>query len=325
MQNTRREVRKSGTPNRTTKKQNNPSYKREALLGVVVGRKGVGKTHQTLKEIERYSIKKEKPRRALLFDVNNEFTQFPTLALKDLKTWCSHGKIEIRRISIFKAEGDDELTVNGQKIYNSPKGKMTLNEMAGALYFILQNYFVGLLLIEDINKYVSDSLPSDLIGAICTQRHVGVDVIMHFQNIGRFGHPKIIGNANFLRMHKVTDTVKRHEKKFEDLMEPLSICEVMVNRRYKWANDTFEKDSVAHKKAKSFHVYYDMNDEKIKGAFSKKEFTDGVEMYLRKNARVLVNPLLNEEDLWTGKKVYPDRGTLIKSLINQMTENYYGN
>jgi hypothetical protein len=322
---TRREARKGGTPKPPSRKQSSVPHQREALLGIVVGRKGVGKTHKTLQEIEKYSIKKEHPRRALLFDVNGEFPQFPTIALKDIKAWCAHGKIEIRRISIFKAKGDADLTVNGQSIYKNPTGKMTLNEMAGALYFILQNYFVGLLLVEDINKYLSDSLPSDVIGAICTQRHVGVDVIIHFQNIGRFGHPKIIGNASFLRMHKVTDTVERHSKKFEELVEPLSICEQMVNRRYKWANETFVKDSLEHKKAKSFHVYYDMNDEKIKGAFSEKEFIQGVEAYLRKNARTLINPLLQEEDLYTGKKLYPDRTSLIKTLINQKKEDYYGN
>lgn len=328
MAQTRRELRKTTTKtanvgtNNPVKKRTVSDGRREALLGVVVGRKGVGKTHKTLQEINRYAYQKNIPRRALLFDVNNEFRQFPTIALKDLKTWCSKGKIEVRRVSIFKAVGDGELTVNGQQIYSSPSGKMTLNEMAGALYYILENYFIGLLLIEDINKYVSDSLPNDLIGAICTQRHRGVDVIIHFQNIGRFGHPKIVGNANWLRFHKVTDTVGRHSKKFEDIVEPLSICEAMVNRRYKLAP---EGETPEAKKARSFHVYWDADAEKIKGAFTKQEFTEAVESYLRINARSIVSPKLKEEDLYTGKKIYPDRKALINSLIQEKINNYYGN
>ncbi len=310
-QKSRREIRKNAPSAK-------PPKKREALLGVVVGRKGVGKTHKTLQEIYRYSLYRENPRRALLFDVNNEFTQFPPIALKDIRRWCASGKVEIRRISIFKAKADAELTVNGQKIYGSPTGKMTLSDMAGALYYILENFFMGLLLVEDINKYISDSLPNDLIGAICTQRHVGVDVIIHFQNIGRFGHPKIIGNANWLRFHKVTDSVKRHSNKFEDILEPLSICEIMVNTRYKSA----DKDD---KEACSFHVYWDANEEKIKGAYTEKEFYEALEKYLRVNSKTLVEPLLNERDLWSGEKIHADRATLIKSIIQEKKEAYYGN
>ena len=48
---------------------------REALLGVAVGKKGIGKTYTTLQIIGQY-IKgglNVKPRRALIIDVNDEF------------------------------------------------------------------------------------------------------------------------------------------------------------------------------------------------------------------------------------------------------------
>ena len=48
---------------------------REALLGVAVGKKGIGKTYTTLSVINQY-IKgglNIKPRRALILDVNDEF------------------------------------------------------------------------------------------------------------------------------------------------------------------------------------------------------------------------------------------------------------
>ncbi|NOQ73073.1 MAG: hypothetical protein GQ574_13785 [Crocinitomix sp.] len=43
----------------------------------------------------------------------------------------------------------------------------------------------GMLLIEDITKYITDSLSGDLIGAICTQRHLSVDVFIHVQTVGK--------------------------------------------------------------------------------------------------------------------------------------------
>jgi hypothetical protein len=308
---TRRTKRKTGG--------NAPPSPREALLGVVVGRKGVGKTHNTLEEINKYAYGgRTHRRRVLLFDVNNEFTQFAPIALKDIKHWCSYGNIEVRRVSIFKAKGDENLTVNGQQIYKTPTGKMTLNEMAGALFYILKNYFVGLLLIEDINKYTSDSMPNDLIGAICTQRHVGVDIIIHFQNIGRFGHPKIVGNANWLRFHKVTDSVGRHKDKFEDIVEPLRLCELMVNKKY---SEAAEHD----KKAKSFHVFWDADAEKIKGAYTKKDYVEAVETYLRTDKKRDISSMLKEEDLYSGEKLYSDRPSLIKKLIQEKIDLYYGN
>ena len=72
-----------------------------------------------------------------------------------------------------------------------------------------------MLLIEDINKYVSDFLPNDLVGAICSNRHTDLDIIMHFQSIGRIT-TKIWQNANWLRFHKNSDSVERHKNKFPD-------------------------------------------------------------------------------------------------------------
>ena len=51
--------------------------KREALLGIAVGRKGVGKTYATLELIQEYLKGNPQtgatPRKVLLLDVNNEF------------------------------------------------------------------------------------------------------------------------------------------------------------------------------------------------------------------------------------------------------------
>ncbi len=288
---------------------------REPLLGVAVGKKGIGKTYETLKMIDRY-IKPNartgaKARRVLIFDVNGEFTQFPTIALKDIRKWCRGGRIEVRRVNIFKTEQDEELG-----IFKNPKGKMTLDEMASALHFMLDCFHDGMLLIEDINKYVSDSLPNDLIGAICTQRHIGVDVVMHFQSIGKFGHPKILANASWLRFHKVSDTVIRHANKFNEYTEPLQILESLVNAKFAVGKNIAEK---------SFHAYYDLDDYKIKGRFTKRQFMHAIEKYLEKNYNRVVKPRLKEVNLTTGEAKHTNQGELINNLISQFIVQYYGN
>jgi hypothetical protein len=144
---------------------------REPKLGVAVGRKGCGKTYTTTKMIKQYVLgnpaKGIPARRALILDVNDEFEEFKALKQSDIIRFSMHPKIEARRIRPFHDNGI----------------KMTLREIQELLFKILNDYRGGLLLIEDINRYISDYLPNDLVGAICTNRHQDLDIILHFQSI----------------------------------------------------------------------------------------------------------------------------------------------
>ena len=63
------------------------------------------------------------------------------------------------------------------------------------LFLILEKFKGGLLLIEDISKYISDSLPQDIVGNICTNRHNDLDIIIQLQSVGRIT-PKLLQNLN---------------------------------------------------------------------------------------------------------------------------------
>ena len=111
---------------------------REAKMMLVAGRKGVGKTYQTLCHISNYlkttSIKQG--RKVLIFDVNNEFgniredhknPSFPNIGLIKLGQVPAFSKINkavARRVSVFKDDGQ----------------RMSLSEMAQALGYILEHY-----------------------------------------------------------------------------------------------------------------------------------------------------------------------------------------
>lgn len=301
---------------------------REALLGIVVGKKGVGKTHNTLIMLKEYVMIAPR-RRVLIIDVNGEFSRFPEICLSEVKAWCQSGVVEVRRITVFKKAEDSKLQMNNKPLYFQPNGKMSLNEICNALYFILENFYGGLLLVEDINKYISDSLPNDLIGALCTQRHVGTDVIIHFQMIGKAGNPKIIANCNWIRVHKVFDKVQRHESKFGSLTEPLLIIEKMVDLKYAQAHLNNKKgvykDKKDFKKASSFHVFWDADEEKIKGNFSKLDFVYAITQFLEENYKTKVNPKLKETSLFSGGNKYQKREDVIRGLINNYIADYYGN
>lgn len=252
---------------------------REAQLGVAVGKKGIGKTYTTMQMIQKY-VKGGgglKPRRALILDVNDEFQEVKGLALSHVKVFSHHPKIEVRRVRPFNADGS----------------KMTLNEITDALKVILDSYKGGLLLIEDVNKYVSDYAPNDLIGALCTNRHTSTDIIMHFQSIGRIS-TKVWQNLNWIRFHKNTDSVDKHHKKFDDRHEALKIVELMVNKQY-------------HNSDKRFFCTYNCDEEKIYGNYSRSQIMEAIEEYISVSYNKKIKPLLNMRDAKGKLKYTPEK------------------
>lgn len=241
---------------------------RQPILMAVCGKKGVGKSFTTMKYLREYVAGNPAMgvagRKVLIFDVNNEYadkTKFPdirALYLRDVELFSKRGVPEIRRIRPFFDDGTP----------------MTLNDMAVVLQWLVTKFFNGLLLIEDINKYVSDNMPSDLIGAICTNRHSGVDIIMHYQSIGRLT-TKVWQNINFLRFHKNTDSVSTHRQKFEDKFEYLRIAEKMIYDEYVSGNHRY-------------YLFVDFDEEKIMPISTTIEKVDKVIMeYVAENPHLI--------------------------------------
>jgi hypothetical protein len=267
---------------------------REPKLLVGIGKKGVGKSFTTEKMIQQYingnPQKGTAPRRVLILDVNDEYQQYKAIRLSDVSLFSAHPMIEARRIRPFLDNGK----------------KMTLDDIAQALFVCLETFRNGLLLIEDVNKYISDTMPNDLVGAICTNRHIGVDIIIHYQGIGRITS-KVWQNVNILRLHKFTDSVKRHKHKFEDKYEYLSIAECMINQKYESGD-------------KRFYVFADVDEEKIYGNFNREDMENAVKDFINKNYNNLINPMLNSRNDM-GKKLYNPQNAVAetkKRLMNYM-------
>jgi len=293
---------------------------REAQLGIAIGMKGVGKSYSTLQMIQNVLKGNPKtgakPRKVLILDVNNEFgdvkndqnkdfQHIRAIRLEDVKKWCYNGIIECRRVTILKEGGT----------------QMTLNETADALKVILDSFQNGLLLIEDITKFVSDSLPSDLIGAICTQRHRSCDIILHFQSVGKMAHPKLWANCNWLRIHKTEDSVKKHENKFGTDVTHLFLAEKLVEMKYKGA---FKDGSEISKQDPRFYLFIDKDLKKVSGYFTKKMFQEAVENYLLDNYSI-VDKELKKRNIRTGELIHKDRNKAVESIIQGYMQDYYGN
>jgi hypothetical protein len=269
---------------------------REPKLGVAVGRKGCGKTYTTTKMIQQYVLgnpaKGVPARRALILDVNDEFEDIKALKQSDIIRFSMHPKIEARRIRPYHDNGV----------------RMTLREIQEVLFKILNDYRGGLLLIEDINKYVSDYLPNDLVGAICTNRHTDTDIILHFQSIGRIS-PKIWQNLNWIRFHRITDDVIKHHNKYEEKLELLLLVEAYINSEYENGD-------------KRVFVYVDIDDEKVL-VKDKEKFKKIIQDYLITNRKKLLVPLTLANPLIKNSKQLSLEEAL-KLKTQQLMKQYVG-
>ena len=175
---------------------------------------------------------------------------------------------------------------------------MTLREIADTLWLVLDKYRHGALLIEDINRYVSDYLPNDLIGAICTNRHTDQDIIMHFQSIGRIS-PKIWQNMNWLRFHRNSDSVERHKNKFPDKYQMLKVAENLVNNQYNGGDERF-------------FLYVDIDHEKIQGDITPDMMTEAIDDFVSLNHNQVVKPYKNKRDA-KGKKIHTPESAILEA------------
>jgi len=271
---------------------------REPVLMAAVGKKGVGKSWQHMILMNSYvagdPYQGIKGRKVLIMDVNDEYGTFNVapISLEHIALFTVHPQIEIRRVRPFHPDGR----------------RLTLDEWAEALFYVLGRFQNGLLLIEDLNKFVGDFMPNDLVGAIATNRHIGLDIVVSYQSLGRIT-TKLWGNLNVLRFHKNNESVERHSVKFPDKVEFMSIAEIMVNTMYDSGVD------------KRFFVYVDLDESKIRGDNVNDEMkTFAIDQYIYQNKKLL-NPIISQIDPSTKKK-YTNDGAFA-FLRQKMMKDYF--
>jgi hypothetical protein len=283
---------------------------RYAQVTIVVGKRHTGKTNKTLSIIYKAV---NSGRKALIFDVTDEFGHYiyrpdqaphsiKAIYLKDIPRFTAQTYPELVRIRPFWDDGT----------------RMTIDDMQTALFQILNTYRDGILLIEDINKYISDNAPNDIIGSLATVRQAGIDLIAQYQMVGKAGNPKILGMANFIRLHKTQDQVERHADKFLDKTEIMAISEIMINKRYEWG----VKNNVNDHTGKFFNVTIDLDAFKIKGIFTQKEAEAAITAYISDNEKRTISKVLNRKDK-NGVKLYKSYSEAYAYVERNMLDTYF--
>ena len=283
------------------------SKDREAIQYIAIGKKGIGKTYLTKKILEQYVKGNPSlgipPRKVLVLDVNNEFP-YKLIACdkQNILAFMVQRQFEIRRVGVYKNETQDGKLVSVKK---------SLTDIKNDLALILDTFKSGLLLIEDISKYVGDTIDADLYGSLCTNRHVDCDVILHYQSIGKVGNPKIAATMNQLRFHYVNDSVLRHKGKFEERTTILRIAQLIVNDKYRSGDIRF-------------YCYVDFDENKIKGNFDRANFAEAIAQYISEDESNTIRPILRQRDRSTGKLKY-NYAEAFAICESQFISDYYGN
>lgn len=297
---------------------------RQPTFTIAPGSKGIGKTYTTKKIAEFYVTGNKQtgtlPRKVLFFDPNNEFQGIKTIPVdhafdKSQPNWIlafssKKFKVEARRVVPTKRDGSN----------------MSVNELNIVLAYILENYFGGLLVVEDPAKYISDTVAMDLTGGLATIRHRNCDVICHFQWKSKALHPKLWGNINLLRLHKTTDSFKKYKSRIEGQEEILYLAEHLVKLMNAKKRLNATKEQLIHEKEipiETFYCYVDMDSTKIRGAFTRADFEEAILKYIGQNKKDAMDDILNEIDV-KGNKVYTfEEAFAVKK--QELMRLYYGN
>lgn len=274
---------------------------RQAIVEIAVARKGGGKTFLTANDkIAPYIIDRPgwKARKVLIYDVNGEYTDkhckeklkvswtAKPLALKDLAEWTRAGKNEVRRI----------LPLDSKNFFTQD-----VDVMLDILITILKTFRNGLLLLEDINAYLVDVSSKFVISAITRNRQKNLDILIHYQTL-RAIPPRVLGNMNIFRFHRVNENISTIESKLNN-PELFYIAQALVN--FKFKTNIY------------FYCYVDNEMDNIFGAFSKVEFWAACLVYLRENKPDIIR--LAENRYGKGTE------TAYKHCINELEKRYYGN
>ena len=232
---------------------------REPILMCATGKKGIGKTYTTTMLIDNY-IKTnrksgKKGRKVLIYDINMEYTQYKVISIKDLKKFSKSSKIEVRRVLPIL---DD--------------GKMaSLSDMLEILSQMINSYRGGMLILEDINRYLVQSKTVDVIGLLATNRHRDLDIICHFQSLSALD-PRMWQNTAFVRFHYQIDDTKRYHQRIPNY-ELFKIAQCLVEYKYLQKGD------------KRFYCYIASDENYITGNFTKKDYQYACNEFLEKNPK----------------------------------------
>lgn len=244
------------------------SGQRDAFVTIICGMTEVGKTYRTAREIEDYLQTDtkigRKGRKVLIFDVNgeDEYSKYDRIDPDQIKSFTKQQVVEGRRFVNVKANRD----------------LMTLPEIHEMVTTAINNFRNGLIVLEDIDKYMQWSKAQQITAILTGHRHQSLDVFITHQSMGKVTTSEW-QNARIVRLHYQIDDPKRYENRIPN-PELVKLARNVVEAQYRII------------KNKRFFVYIDIRDQKFYPC-DPESFKNACEKYLVDEPNAMSKALLS--------------------------------
>ena len=190
----------------------------------------------------------KKGRKVLAFDTNDDdYPEFKTVSPNHLKALT---KVLARRIRPFNADG-------------TPMDNQDKKEV---IQKIMKHFKNGLVVLDDIDHYMTGAKGQSMIGALCTVRHKGIDIILTHQSVAKITTSEW-QNCTWLRLHHQVDDVTRYRDRIPKY-EMVRIAQLIVDEQYELCSNRYANGELSeeqYKIQKSFFIYVNMREQRIKG------------------------------------------------------------
>jgi hypothetical protein len=260
---------------------------RQPLLMLVCGETGVGKTHQNKKEIENYlkpdpGIKRI-GRKVLIFDVNDD----------DYECYLTVDPKYIRNLKNIAARRIRPITSCGET--------MSIEEKRDMVERMVKQFTNGLLVLEDLDKYMTGAKGQTIVGLLTTNRHSGLDIMISHQSIAKITTTEF-QNCTWIRLHKQVDDVSRYRNRIPNYFL-VRIASLIVEEQYLIGNIRF-------------FVYINMRKLQIRGC-SETAFIRACKKYIDTEENSMIKRMMLERD-FQGRLLYKNRNEVVVKLILEL-------
>jgi hypothetical protein len=273
---------------------------RQPMLTIVCGETGVGKTYRNRNEARLYlkdnSIAGNKGRMVLAFDTNDDdYTTYKTVSPDELHKLKAKRP---RRIRPFNKDG-------------SPMGKEEKKEVVKKILRYFKN---GLILLDDIDDYMTGEKGQDMISALCTLRHKGVDIVFTHQSIGKVTRTAF-QNCTWLRLHHQVDDVTYIKERIPKY-PIVRIAQLIVDEQYDLAYSKFSNGQITEDefdRRASYFVYVNLRKQRIRGC-SRAAYIRACKIFIDQEEGRKIKMMQLERD-FNENLIYKNRNAAVIKLI----------
>jgi hypothetical protein len=260
---------------------------RQPMLMLTCGETGVGKTYRNILEIENYMRDHpslgRKGRKVLIFDVNDDdYERYQTVSpdhIRDLK------QVRARRIRPLTKYGDS----------------MSTGEKRDTVERMVKQFSEGLLVLEDLDKYMTGAKGQTIVGLLTTNRHHGLDIMISHQSIAKITTTEF-QNCTWLRLHKQVDDITRYRSRIPNYFL-VRLATLIVEEQYLIGNIRF-------------FVYLNMRKLRLRGC-SQEAYIRACKKYLDTEENSMIKRMMMERDFY-GKLIYKNRNEVVVRLIHEL-------